>query len=81
MAKNDRHYCVCCRSKQYEKYMHEVYVNNICKRYWICWDCCRNNPPTSTIMKKPSQTYNPTTGKYLTVPGVSSEEDNFSTDR
>lgn len=56
--------------------MCEVYVNNIYKRYWICWICCRNNPPTSTIVKQPTQMYNPTTGNFLKSPGVSSEGDN-----
>lgn len=56
--------------------MYKVYVNNIYKQYWICSICCRNNPPVSTIVQKPTQNYNSTTGNFYKSPGVSTSEDN-----
>ncbi len=45
--------------------MYEVYVNNICKSYWIFPICCWNNPPVSTVIQKSTQIYNPTTGCFI----------------
>ncbi len=76
MSANTRHYCVRCRSKQYEKYMYEVYVNNLCKAYWICDMCYKKYPPRVWLNRIPTQTYNSSTGQFITVPGVSTEGDN-----
>ena len=56
--------------------MYEVYVNNLCRAYWICDMCYKKYPPRVWLNRVPTQTYNSSTGQFITVPGVSSAEDN-----
>lgn len=37
--KNDRHYCACCGTKKYEKFMVKLWYPLIKKRGWSCLEC------------------------------------------
>ncbi len=63
--KNDRHYCVKCNSKTYEKYMFEVIT--LAKTFWVCDACIRKADYVNLVKHR---------GDFIDLPGLSSAVDN-----
>ena len=38
-----RRFCTCCNTRKYETDMFHIHVPVISKKYWICYDCLKNN--------------------------------------